>query len=72
MIHAPGASDNMSSACHQDRRAIVAGDSPWVSGDHSDPRGEVRGEGINGRSFVRRDFQTIRPNGFTELERNTP
>ena len=31
--------------------------------------GEVRGEGIKGTIFpVGADFQTIRPNGFTELE----
>src|SRR5258705_13328575 len=31
--------------------------------------GEVRGEGINGTIFpCGADFQTIRPNGFTELE----
>jgi len=31
--------------------------------------GEVRGEGINGTIFpYGADFQTIRPNGFTELE----
>src|SRR5216683_1366634 len=31
--------------------------------------GEVRGEGINGTIFpMGADFQTIRPNGFTELE----
>src|SRR5258708_8029729 len=31
--------------------------------------GEVFGEGINGKIFpVGADFQTIRPNGFTELE----
>jgi hypothetical protein len=31
--------------------------------------GEVRGEGINGTIFrCGADFQTVRPNGFTELE----
>jgi hypothetical protein len=31
--------------------------------------GEVRGEGVRGTIFpVGADFQTIRPNGFTELE----
>src|SRR6202162_374339 len=31
--------------------------------------GEVRGEGLTGTIFpVGADFQTIRPNGFTELE----
>jgi hypothetical protein len=50
---------------------------PIVAGDfgHGTRRiipivgGEVRGEGIRGTVFpVGADFQTIRPNGFTELE----
>jgi hypothetical protein len=50
---------------------------PIVAGDfgHGTRRiipivgGEVRGEGIKGTVFpVGADFQTIRPNGFTELE----
>jgi hypothetical protein len=52
-------------------------DAPIVAGDfgHGVRRiipilgGEVRGEGINGTIFpCGADFQTIRPNGFTELE----
>src|ERR1700724_4479776 len=35
--------------------------------------GEVRGEAIKGTIFpVGADFQTIRPNGFTELEAKYP
>src|SRR5258707_4915846 len=50
---------------------------PIVAGDHGHGirriipilGGEVFGEGINGKIFpVGADFQTIRPNGFTELE----
>ena len=56
--------------------AITIG-APIVAGDlgHGIRRiipilgGEVRGEGIKGTIFpVGADFQTIRPNGFTELE----
>jgi hypothetical protein len=50
---------------------------PIVAGDHGHGvrriipilGGEVSGEGIQGKIFpVGADFQTIRPNGFTELE----
>jgi Protein of unknown function (DUF3237) len=50
---------------------------PIVAGDHGHGirriipilGGEVFGEGIQGKIFpVGADFQTIRPNGFTELE----
>jgi hypothetical protein len=56
--------------------AIKVG-TPIVAGDHGHGirrvipilGGEVFGEGINGKIFpVGADFQTIRPNGFTELE----
>jgi hypothetical protein len=56
--------------------AIKVG-APIVAGDHGHGvrriipilGGEVRGEGIKGTIFpVGADFQTIRPNGFTELE----
>jgi hypothetical protein len=56
--------------------AIKVG-APIVAGDHGHGvrrvipilGGEVFGEGIQGKIFpVGADFQTIRPNGFTELE----
>jgi hypothetical protein len=56
--------------------AIKVG-TPIVAGDHGHGvrriipilGGEVFGEGIQGKIFpVGADFQTIRPNGFTELE----
>jgi Protein of unknown function (DUF3237) len=58
------------------RLAIKVG-APIVAGDHGHGirrvipilGGEVSGDGIKGTIFpVGADFQTIRPNGFTELE----
>jgi hypothetical protein len=60
--------------------AIEVG-APIVAGDlgHGTRRiipilgGEVRGQGIKGTIFpCGADFQTIRPNGFTNWRRNTP